>query len=325
MNILVIRTDNIGDLVCTTPLLSALRQRYPEAWLGVLTNSYGAPVLQGNPDVDAVLVYRKAKHLDFGESVLAAHWARLKLVLGLRRKGIDMVVLAAPKHQASAARFARWVGAKRVVGGQEVDALPHETQKIYAGLADVLQLPETIPPCRVVADPRVLAAQRSRLPADWAGREIVGLHISARKPSQRWPLESVVALARELVARDQRVLLFWSPGAENDPRHPGDDAKAQAVLAAVASDHLQAMPTASLPELIAGVALCDRMIQADGGAMHVAAGLGKPIVCLFGDSDAERWRPWGVPHVVIQKPSRDVRDIGVQEVLAALDSLARSA
>ena len=29
--ILVIRRDNIGDLVCTTPLISALRRRFPEA------------------------------------------------------------------------------------------------------------------------------------------------------------------------------------------------------------------------------------------------------------------------------------------------------
>ncbi len=50
--ILVIRRDNIGDLLCTTPLLSALRRRFPEAWIGALVNSYTAPVLAGNPDVE---------------------------------------------------------------------------------------------------------------------------------------------------------------------------------------------------------------------------------------------------------------------------------
>jgi heptosyltransferase-3 len=34
--ILIIRRDNIGDLVCTTPLIAALRQRFPAAWLGAL-------------------------------------------------------------------------------------------------------------------------------------------------------------------------------------------------------------------------------------------------------------------------------------------------
>ena len=36
MRILVVRRDNIGDLVCTTPLFAALRRQYPQAWLGAL-------------------------------------------------------------------------------------------------------------------------------------------------------------------------------------------------------------------------------------------------------------------------------------------------
>ncbi|MBM3273219.1 glycosyltransferase family 9 protein, partial [Candidatus Kaiserbacteria bacterium] len=43
--ILVIRRDNIGDLICTTPLLAALRKQWPHAWIGVLANSYNAPIL----------------------------------------------------------------------------------------------------------------------------------------------------------------------------------------------------------------------------------------------------------------------------------------
>ncbi|MBK7766696.1 MAG: hypothetical protein IPI44_11590 [Sulfuritalea sp.] len=63
------------------------------------------------------------------------------------------------------------------------------------------------------------------------------------------------------------------------------------------------------------------MIYADGGAMHIAAGLRKPIVCLFGNSDATRWRPWHVPHMLLQPLSRDVADICVEEVLAAWRNL----
>ena len=47
--LLVIRRDNIGDLILTTPLLLALRREMPEAWIGVLTNHYCAPVLAGRP------------------------------------------------------------------------------------------------------------------------------------------------------------------------------------------------------------------------------------------------------------------------------------
>ena len=50
--ILFIRRDNIGDLVLTTPLIHAVRARFPAAWIGVLGNSYNTPVLAAHPDVD---------------------------------------------------------------------------------------------------------------------------------------------------------------------------------------------------------------------------------------------------------------------------------
>jgi heptosyltransferase-3 len=65
------------------------------------------------------------------------------------------------------------------------------------------------------------------------------------------------------------------------------------------------------------------MICADGGAMHLAAGLGLPIVCLFGNSGATRWRPWGVPQRVLQKPSFEVSDIGINDVVEAYTDLGK--
>jgi ADP-heptose:LPS heptosyltransferase len=81
------------------------------------------------------------------------------------------------------------------------------------------------------------------------------------------------------------------------------------------------VPTPDLETLIAALSLADRVVCPDGGAMHLAAALGKPVVALFGDSPVERWRPWGVPHRVLRAPSRDVRDIGAAEVISAVASL----
>ena len=79
--------------------------------------------------------------------------------------------------------------------------------------------------------------------------------------------------------------------------------------------------TPTLSALMSALLTCDAMICSDGGAMHIAAGLGKPVLCLFGDSPPERWRPWAVPHRVLQATSRDVADIEVAQVLQALRSL----
>ena len=55
--------------------------------------------------------------------------------------------------------------------------------------------------------------------------------------------------------------------------------------------------------------------------MHVAAGLGKPLVCFFGNSSAERWHPWGVPYELLQKPSHDVSEISVAQSVYAFGRL----
>jgi ADP-heptose:LPS heptosyltransferase len=66
------------------------------------------------------------------------------------------------------------------------------------------------------------------------------------------------------------------------------------------------------------------MIMADGGAMHMAAALSRPIVALFGDSNAKRWRPWGIPFKIVQSNTQDVKDITTTQIIDALHYLMKS-
>lgn len=327
--ILVIRRDNIGDLLCTTPLITALRDRYPAAWIGALVNSYNAPVLAGNPCLDAVLAYDKGKHLSSLRAKLAAHWRRFDLIRDLRARRLDLAILAAPGYQASAHRFAVLAAPRMILGysAANVRLLPeryppegvHEVVATYALLA-ALGVENPPPPMTVVPDAAEAVAVRSAIPAGTG--PVVGLHISARKESQRWPIERFAALARRLHADYRaRFLLFWAPGSSDDPRHPGDDGRAAALAAQLTGLPFAALPTQRLAQLIAGLSLCDRVVCSDGGAMHIAAALGKPIVCFFGKSDASRWHPWGTPHVVVQPQSQQIADVTVAEAVTAFAQL----
>ena len=319
--ILVIRRDNIGDLVCTTPLFSALRSYFPQARIAALVNSYNAPALAGNPDVDAVFEYTKAKHRAAGQSVARLYLDRLRLVTRLRRARFDCALLPGGA-QASAVRFARLAGVRRVLI-RSAHAAGHEVE-CTCSLLRQMGLDPTPPPLVLSADaPRV--AELSRRVHGCLGftpRRLIGIHISARKPAQRWPGERFVTLIRRLaLPADAAIALLWAPGGEDDPRHPGDDGKAARILREAGGAPVVALPTRALDELIAALALCDRVVCSDGGAMHLAAGLGKPIVCLFGNSDAGRWHPWGVPYELIQPDSRDVADVTVDELYAAIERL----
>lgn len=325
MRILVLRRDNIGDLVCTTPLIRSLRAQLPGADLVALVNRYNEPVLSGNPDLDAVHSYQKVKHRDADESVPGVYARRVRTLLELRRRGFDWMLLPGGA-QASALRVARLIAPARLLvrDAQDSAAGPHEVQQA-CNLLTRMGLNYETPRQRVVADPAIAqtlaAAVRSRL--GFVPAALVGIHVSARKPSQRWATERFVELIRRLpAAPGTAFMLLWAPGSERNPQHPGDDEKAAQIEARLRGLPVVPVATLRLEELIAALSLCDRVICADGGAMHIAAALGKPIVCLFGDSDAARWRPWQVAHELLQPPSRNVDDIMVEDVMHAYQRLS---
>jgi heptosyltransferase-3 len=331
LKILVIRRDNIGDLVCTTPLIGALRRRYPRAHIAALVNTYNRQVLDGHPDLDAVYAYAKAKHRLPGKSRAAIYWDKLVLMLKLRAQRFDYVLLASPHPGASALRLARWIAPAHIAGYADatglVDlALPYGAAGAMHEVEDVFRLAQLFgiegPPGKlsmtVDADARARAS--AALSARGPERKLIAVHISARKSSQRWPAERYVELMQAL-GGEADFLLLWSPGAADHPQHPGDDAKTQAIMDAAGKLPLIAYPTHELKDLAAALSLADYVICSDGGAMHIAAALGKPVLCFFGDSDAARWRPWGVPYRLLQADSRDAADISVAAALQALREL----
>ncbi len=335
-SILIIRRDNIGDLVLTTPLFAAIRQKYPDAYLALLVNSYNAPAVAGNPFVDDIFAYTKGKHA--GGSVLRAYWERLRLIWRLRRQNFDYVILPNGGFAARALSFARLLKPQHIVGfvgddKQQVGIdLPivhadgarlHETADIFRLLAP-LSISGPIPGLTVKPDAALAQTIAAGLTPAFsaASGPVIALHLSARKEKQRWPVDRFAALACRLHAEHgARFLVFWSPGDENNPFHPGDDGKAAKLLAELADLPVAPVRTEALAELIAGLSLADYAILSDGGAMHLAAGLGKPLVCFFGNSPAARWHPWGVPYELLQKPSEDVGDISVEETAAAVGRL----
>ncbi|MCX7140161.1 MAG: glycosyltransferase family 9 protein [Proteobacteria bacterium] len=330
-SILIIRRDNIGDLVCTTPLISALRRRYPQAHIAALVNTYNRQVLEGHPDLNALYAYSKAKHRQPGQSLAAVYWDRLKLMLNLRAQHFDTVLLASSQPGASALRLARWIAPAHVAGFAEptglVDlALPyaapgpvHEVEDVFR-LAQLFGIEGGPGKLGMAVDAQARERARAALGARDPARKLIALHISARKPSQRWPVERYAGLMQALGA-EADFLLLWSPGADYHPQHPGDDAKARAVVDAAGKLALTPYPTQELRDLAAALSFADYVICSDGGAMHIAAALDKPILCFFGDSDAARWHPWGVPYRLLQPESRDAADISLDAALRAFREL----
>lgn len=316
MNILVIRRDNIGDLVCTTPMLAALRKAMPSAWIGVLVNQYNVAVMRGNPDVNDVFAYRKAKHRGPGESKMAIWLETAGLLWELRCKGIDVAIVASPGGD----RYARLVGARRIIADKP-GAPFHEVEAVGKLLVPLGIEPE-LGALQLTPLSEVVAAMRPKL-AELSGRKIWAIHLSAREKSRRWPAEKYIELIERLASPERGFALFWSPGPADHPAHPGDDEKAALVLAACRDKGAVPVVTERLEELIAALSLCDGFVGADGGAMHLAAALNLKTAALFENSEAKRtrWYPWGARHVLLQPTTFAVADISVDLVEAAVREL----
>lgn len=341
--ILVIRRDNIGDLVCSTPAIAALRKHYPGAKIAALVNTYNAEVLRGNTNLDHIFVYQKLKHASGIRSRFKALLQRLRLIIMLRRWRPDITVLAKSSYDRHGLNFARQIGAKNIIGfvpdnlslakglpdiqlkNTELTLL-HEVEAINALLVP-LGINDALGPLQVFPDPKAVATIDARIPA---ATKRIALHISARESERRWGIDNFIALARHILTAqpETQLLLFWSPGEGDDAHHPGDDAAAAQLVEAVQSDRLVPVPTHNLTELIAALSLCDLFIGTDGGAMHLAVALNKKIIALFENlpSKLNHWYPWRVKSQLVFSPNRKspgVSQIPQADIKRALSQLSQ--
>src|SRR4051812_37568277 len=79
---LIVSTTGLGDTLWGTPAIRALREAYPQAYMGCLTTPLGAEVLKNNPYLNELFVLKNPFFL-----------STLKLFFQLRKKMIGTVLL----------------------------------------------------------------------------------------------------------------------------------------------------------------------------------------------------------------------------------------
>ncbi|CAI0914828.1 Lipopolysaccharide core heptosyltransferase rfaQ [Serratia quinivorans] len=328
MKILIIRRENIGDLILTTPLIAQLSRDHQ---VDILVNTYNSQVIDGNPHLNKVYLYTKLHHEISLKAKISAILLRIKTSFNIWRERYDVAIVAGSwdKRPLQWAKLSR---AKRIIaiGEDAPDAVTDKVPYMHGHRHIVEELSQLAKPLGYDEAPGKLEIylkeseiiQASAKLGEDTGVPIYGLQISSRKEKQRWPAANFIALAHNLSKREQcKIILFWSPGASDNPTHPGDDDKAKQIVSQCKDLPLFPFETENIRDLMAGMSLCDQILTSDGGALHVAAGVGRPVVALFGNSDAFFWSPWKVPARVLEAPSADVSNLTVPEVLNAFISL----
>jgi heptosyltransferase-2 len=288
--VLVAQTSFLGDVVLTTPLVSALRRRLRPRRLAVLVRPEAAPLLDGHPDVDDVLLDDKRG----GERGVVG---LVRVARRLRRERFDLVV---SPHRSlrtalvlAAARIPRRVGFRESRGAflyhERVprDRRQHDVERnlaLMAPFGGALEPPRLHLPVGDAAAARAAAL----LPA--GDGPLVGVAPGSVWRTKRWSPEGFAAVTAALAADGARVVLLGGP----------DEA---ALAARVAADAGAGTVLAGRTDLATLVAVVDRLallVANDSAPMHVACARGVPVVAVFcATTPALGYGPWGPRAAVV--------------------------
>lgn len=338
--VLVIRLDYIGDMLCTTPLLAAIRKKYPDCYLAVLGYSYNRCVLENNPDADDFYhyIFSRERERNPRHGWLVSMIDRMRLIRTLRAIKFDYVIIPNGGRYMSSVQFAWQLGAGQVLfNGPDTAfddwnpehiasrALEHEA---IAGFRVSSSLLGGIEPekfaMQLQVPPMLKGKFHKQLPTD-SSLPIIAINFSAsaREAERIWGEENWCALAVQL-AEHNRVVVLGMPSLWADSTFQRHAADSGLEALKQSGRRVAYLPTQDFHELAAVLEECDILISSDGGPVHMAAAFGKPVISLFPNKPEKykRWYPWAVPHrIVIPQSGVGVQGISVGEVVAAYEKL----
>jgi len=302
MNIIVLPLYGIGDVLMTTPALKVLKSHRKDCritYLHMFQNTY--EVLRNNPNVDSLV------HFPFLEK---SALQTLAFALPLRGK-FDCSINFYPSNRKQYNMLAYLIGAGTRIGhhyqhidSRELNFLKNKTvledPKLHnveenMRLLEFLGIsPDTIPPMEIFLSP-----EENRRGVDLIGHRPsaavkIGIHagtsIFKGHANKRWPKENFVELIKLLPG-----YIFYLFGDK-------DEEEANTFISDSVADRERIIMINGIPirEVAAAIKNLDLFIANDSGLMHLAAACGTPVVALFGPTNPDLVRPWGVKHRVVR-------------------------
>lgn len=300
MEIVLARTDRIGDLVLCTPAIASVRASFPQAHIRLIASAYNRVVVERNTDVDEVIELPA----DGRPSAF-----------GARFRGADIAIALAPRlpdlQIVGATRAPIRVGYTYVRRYLARLAAPYYVNRLMLSEADPSlceRFPDRVVRHEVVQllDLVALAGtterierlrldvtdnDRAAIPA--IPEDPIVLHLGARWFREGSTLASTLELTRRL--RDiAPVVITVPPESEEEARE--FERGSEAVLR-----DLKFFTWAAVFER----ARC--IVTVDTGATHVASAMRRPTVVAFEHRyfqlNKQEWAPYGVPHRCVRKPA----------------------
>lgn len=296
MKILVSRLRFIGDIVLTTPVIDALREKFPDSEMHYLGEKEGVALLENNPALNRIIPY------NFNAPSIPE---QIRVSMLLRREKYDIAIDLFGNPRSALLIYLS--GAKTRIGGNfgwRGKTFTHP-MSIRERLTSVMFHLRYLEPLGIEAHPRPTKIFLDNAEIGKAKQELqslgldgskllVGLHIGATWPAKVWPAKNFARLA-DLVTE-------WLGAQVLITRGPKDGKYIEEFRAAVRNNYIDFAP-GELRRLAAALSWCDVYVSNDAAPMHISAAVGTPTVGIFGPGEPDIWFPYhrAAGHAAIKK------------------------
>ena len=286
-NILVIKMSAIGDVILSVPSLRAIRAKYPNARIRVLTALASREVLDGCPYINGRIV------CDFQDrhKGIKGLW---RLAREIRKEHFEIVIDLQNNRKSHILAYMSLAGLRYGYDNGKLSFLLNRKIKNDAPHLDPIEHQfRALRMAGIKTSDKQLALWPSERDKAWAkkflednwvrqGQSLVGINVraSARWVSKNWPSGHIVELCDRLAKEyNVRAILTGT----------GEDAEfAGAIASSARSKPIIATGKTTIMELAALIKCFKVFLTPDSAPMHIASAVGTPFVALFGPTDPAR-------------------------------------
>lgn len=315
MKILLIRNDNIGDLVCSTPCFEALKKKYPQAQIDIVVNSLNAPVVIGeegrNPYLDKIYIYTKTKHIRGIYNKLKALFYKGWILFCLFKERYDVVVILRIAPSKYSSLFAKCARGKICYGAgskedSKVKGIPNFVETPIIHHHEVMVCLDILAPLGVEYGGEKTAYAYPNAYNNIDTPPYILFHISSRRLKDNpYPLESL----QEIIQALPFVVVIGD----------SEDKLRCETLAKLENCEYKATKTLDEVAALARGALLT--LAFDGGIAHIFGACNAKAITIFDNIDIARWGTWGQIEWCLQSESKKARDVKPQLIIEKVFAL----
>ncbi|MEN6414740.1 MAG: lipopolysaccharide heptosyltransferase II [Veillonellales bacterium] len=274
----------LGDVILTTPILKALKQKYPDSRITFVTSPNCLPIVQGLDFIDEVITYEK--HVDSVWKVVKKIWRYdLALCIDFKYRSAVMAFLAGIPLRAGLKHK------RKLFLTHPVDK-PPEWESTYEPLnfsyvlkqsvgiefdADLTRLyvPEISKTEQIAVD-EMLAVQGIK-----GGSPYIVLAPVTSWPPKDWPEDRYVELVRSLIEEYSYPVVLL--GAPSDAEKVVTLDKLDGVV--------NLMGRTTVMQMVEIIRRANLLVGGCSGPLHIAGAVRTPFVALYGPTSPREWAP----------------------------------